>query len=125
MQLLKVILKKRRIKNKELGLQSKSSFETTQPSDQRAKLIRLGSGASIKSGKDQLFGHYEKLEVIEESMKIDNTNLLSVGAVGTQEIDGDESYIDDIGGKVNDTDIINLDKWLCEWELGITPGEKN
>lgn len=117
-QSLKVILKKRRIENRDLRLQSKSSIEANQHSEQRKKLSRLESGASIKSGKDQFFGNYEKLEVIEESMKIENTDPLSVNAVGTQDIDEEESYIDDFGGKVNETDIIDLDKWLCELEMG-------
>jgi len=99
-------------------LQSKSSLDVTPISDHKIKLSRLGSGASIKSGKDQYLINNEKLEVIEESMKVDNQTL-SANAIGTQEMEENESYIDDIGGKVNEVDIIDLDKWLCEWDLGI------
>jgi len=91
---------------------------------QKRRLERADSGTSASLGGTPLIklGDTDRLQVIEETQAIETSQHLSSNHFGSQDYNEEDSFeIDNIGGKVNEQDIITLDKWLCDWEIDEVP----
>ena len=88
---------------------------------QKRRLDRADSGNSASLGGTPLIklGDTDRLQVIEETQAIETSQHLSSNYYGSQEYHEDSFEVDDIGGRVSEQDIITLDRWLCDWEIGI------
>jgi len=91
---------------------------------QKRRLERADSGNSASLGASPLMklGSNDRLQVIEEATAIETSNHMSSNHYGSMDYHEEDSFeIDNIGGKVNEEDIITLDKWLCDWEIDEVP----
>lgn len=89
---------------------------------QKRRLDRADSGTSGSMGGTPLLklGDTDRLQVIEETQAIETSqHLSSNNHYGSQDYQEEDSFeIDNIGGRVSEQDIITLDRWLCDWEIG-------